>query len=194
MAVEVAGDGVDVAGGEAVSAGAPGELEGEFGEAVEGAGDAAGELVEEGGGFGFEELAGRVAGGVEAVGEVGGSLLGGGERAEVVAEADALVEGGDGLDAMAEVGLADEEDGEEGGAAAVEVGEPAEALEGVGGEVLGFVEEEDDVVAGVGLGFEEGADAVEAVEVAGGWGGVRGVEPGEEGGDEFVEVEAAVFE
>jgi hypothetical protein len=192
--MEVAGDGVDVGSGEAISAAAPGELEGEFGEAIEGAGDAAGELVEEGGGFGVEELAGGVASGVEAVREVGGGLLGGGERAQVVAEADALIEGRYGLDEGAEVGLADEEDGDEGGPAAVEVGEPTQAVEGVGREVLGFVEEEHDMAASGGFGFEEGADTIEALEVAGGWGGVRGVKPGEQGGDEFFEVKAAVFE
>lgn len=194
MAVEVASDGVNMVGGDAVCGGTPAVLEGKFGEAVEGAGDPGGELVEEGGGLRVKDLAGGMASDVEAVGEVGSGLVWSGEGPEVVAEADALVEGRHGLDEGAEVGLADEEDGEEGGAAAVEIGEPAEAIEGVCRHVLGFIEEQDNVAAGGGFGLEEGADAVEAIEVAGGRGGVGRVETREQGGDEFLDAEAAIFQ
>lgn len=194
MTVEVAGDGVDVAGGKAVGTGAPAVLEGEFGEAVEGARDAGGELVEERGGFGIEELASGVSRRVEAVGEVGGGLVGSGEGSQVVAETDTLVEGWDGLDAGAEVGLADEEDGQQGSAATVEIGEPAQAVEGVCGEVLGFIAEQDDVATGGGFGFEQGADPVEPLQGGGGRRGVGSVEASEQGSEEVVHLEAAVFE
>jgi len=129
-------------GGEAVE-------EGVVAEAVDDAWGSAGEAGDFGDGFGGEvgflaALAPR-RGDSEAMLDVGGDFFEG-EGFEVVGECDALAELFEvGLgDFVAEFGLADEDDLEEFVGGGFQVGEHAEFFEDFVGEVLGFVDDDDD--------------------------------------------------
>ena len=146
--------------GDGLVLGAGGEERGD-GEAVDGAGDAAGVRVDDADG-----IIGEQGVGAAGVGEVRPDVavgLGGGDRRdrEGVLELHPLVEGGHVADvqAAAQGGLADEQDGERGAGVERVAGHHPDAFELVAGEQVGFVDGEDDVaVALVGLGGERGRD------------------------------------
>src|SRR5581483_3495946 len=98
------------------------------GEVVDGAGVAAAGLVDQGCGVVGEQGVGASGQG-QVVAQVGGGL-GEGHAGHVVADGDALVEGGElaELEAAAQGGLADEQGGERGGGVHVVVGEHADAF------------------------------------------------------------------
>ena len=119
------------------------------GDVVDLAWDAAGVVVDEAFGFGLEEP-GRGAGAPEAEVDVGGALVFG-EGSQVVADADAPDEvgvGGSGEEA-AEGFLAAEDDLECGLGVEAGADEEAQVGEGVGGEEVGFVEDEEGGLVGV---------------------------------------------
>ena len=81
------------------------------------------------------------------------------EGAEFVEDEDALAELAEAAfgEASLELGLADQDDLEEFLGVGFEVGEEAELLHDFEGEVLGFVDDEDDVLAGVDAAQEGGS-------------------------------------
>src|SRR5258708_7109398 len=150
------------------------------GEVVDGAGVAAAGLVDQGGGVVGVEGVGP-AGEGEVVAQVAGGFLQG-HAGHVVADGDALVEGGEDteLDFPPEGGLADEQAGEQGGGVHVVVGEHADAFQLVVFEQVGFVDDQDGGAAAFGLLGGEQAGGL-----GGEGGGAVGGPPaggGEEGG------------
>jgi len=134
----------------------------------------------------------------EAVLDVGLNL-GVVEGAEFVKDEDALAELAEAAfgEAGLELGLADEDDLQEFLGVGFEVGEEAELLHDFEGEVLGFVDDEDDVLAGVDAAQEGGVEAAGEVGVVEGEGAVGGgvgdfAEFAEDGGEEFAFGEAGV--
>ena len=121
------------------------------------------------------------AGELEVVGDVAGGLLGG-HGGHGVAEADALVEGGQDAEAehAAQGGLADEQAGQRAGRVHLGVGQDPDGLELVVGQEMGLVDDQDgDPAALVVLGGEQ----------AGGLGGEGGGAvggPAAERGDHLV--------
>ncbi len=163
-------------GGEAVE-------EGVVAEAVDDAGGASGEACNFGDGVRGEAcVVGVCAGNREAVVDVGGDFFEG-ERFEMVGEGDALAELFEvGLgDFFAELGLADEDDLEELFGGGFEIGEHAEFFEDFVGEVLGFINDDDDEAVLGKLVDEELVDAEEHGGLVGGVG---------DGDGEFVANEA----
>ena len=94
-----------------------------------------------------EELV-LIAGDAQVMFDVGGGFLEV-ERAEIVANGEALVEGLKGGEAeqMGQVGLAEEDEGEGGGGVEVVVEQETELVEDVVGQAVGFVEDEQGVTA-----------------------------------------------
>lgn len=192
MAFEVADDGFDGVEADVGEFFDPGVFEGELGDAVDLARHATRDLEGAFGGVGGEQVAAGVTTDAEAVAEVvAGFLLV--ERVEVEAEADALVDGGQFGDHFAELGLADEDEGEVIDAGAVQVGEEFEFVEGGGGHFLGFVEDEDEVpVFGVEF-IDDLGEAFPPGMFGGGAGAGGGVELLEDRAQHFGEGEGGVL-
>src|SRR5216683_6074947 len=169
--------------GDGLAGGERGE-QGSDGDVVDGAGVAAGCLVDQGGRVVGEQGVGP-AGEGQVVLEVAAGFLQG-HAVHVVADGDPLVEGGElaELEPAPQGGLADEQAGEYGGGVHGVVGEHAHGLELVGLEEVGFVDDQHGGAAAFGVLGGEGV---------GGLGGERGGAvggPAAEGGDDGV-VDAA---
>ena len=140
------------------------EEEGGTTEVVDLAGDALGVVVDE-----RDEAIGEdgvlAAGNAEVVFDVGGSFLEV-EGFEVVADGDTLMEGFVGSEAelVSQVGLTEQNKGDEGGGVHVVIEEEAELVEDVGGQEVSFVDDQQGIAS---LAGEVGEGRAELGEEAG---------------------------
>src|SRR5262249_971335 len=156
------------------------------GDVVDGSGQPAGAFVDERCGVIGKERVGPPGEG-EVVSQVAAGLVEG-HPGQVRFDRDALVERGEHaeLEHVPQGGLADEQAGEGGGGVDVEVGQHAQGLELVGGQQVGFVEDQDGDTASFGVFGGEGLGGL--------WEQGAGVEAGrvaQAGGDLLVEASGA---
>jgi len=158
-------------------------------DAVELAGDAVAELVG-GGDEGVGEGAAVEADDAQVVFDVGGGFLQV-EGLDVVADVDTLVEGFEALELeeVAQVGLAEEDEGEGGGGIHVGIEPETEFVEQAVAEEVGLVDDDDGLRAVLG---EVGQGSTEALAEAAGVEGRADVEGGEEVGEEGLDGEVGV--
>src|SRR6266581_9584891 len=163
-----------------VLAAGPGGDQGLGGDVVDGAGQAAGGVVDEGDGVVAEQGVGA-AGEAEVVGDVPAGLLGG-HGGHGVAQGDPLVQGGQDAEAehAAQGGLADEQAGQRAGSVHVGVGQDPDGLKLVVAEQVRLVDDQErDAAALAVLGGDEGGGL-------GGEGGAAVGGPAAERGDHLV--------
>src|SRR6266571_2318438 len=163
-----------------VLAAGPGGDQGLGGDVVDGAGQAAGGVVDEGDGVVAEQRVGA-AGELEVVGDVSGGLLGG-HGGHGIPDGDALVEGGQDAEAehAAQGGLADEQAGQRAGRVHLRIRQDPDGLELVVCQEMGLVDcQYGDPAPLVMLGGEQGGGL--GGEGSGAVGG-----PGAERGDHLV--------
>ena len=156
---------------------------------VELAGDAVAELVG-GSDEGVREGAAVETGDAQVVFDVGDGLFQG-KGLDVVADVDALVEGLEALELeeMAQVGLAEQDEGEGGSGIHVGVEPEAEFVEQAVAEEVGLVHDDDGLTAVLG---EVGEGSAETLTEATGVEGGADVEGGEEVGEESLDGEVGV--
>ena len=160
------------------------EEEGTATEVVDLASDALGVVVDAGEEAVAEELA-LAAGDAEMVLDVAGGLLQV-EGFEVEADGDALVEGlvGSEAELVGQVGLAEEDEGDQGSGIHLVVEQEAQLVEELRGQEVGFVDDEQDVAALAGQVVEGGAELREEAHKAEGRLDLEGEEDlAVEGGD-----------